>query len=134
MVGARDTPACGGRATRSLLDRRVADPGSDRPVARRPAVGLLMRRRPDRSRSGAPSGTVVDMADLPSPRRGSQLSRRQREDRGYKLVVVGGVAAAVTVVGAVLAIVGVLGWGLPFIALIVTAVCAFLFRRLAQPR
>ena len=74
------------------------------------------------------------MAEDLSPRSKSPLSRRQREDRGYRLVVVGGVAAAVTVVGAVLAIVGVLGWGLPFIALIVTAVCAFLFRRLATAR
>ncbi len=88
----------------------------------------------ERARSRLSWGTVLVMADHPSPRGGSQLSRRQREDRGYKLVVVGGVAAAVTVVGAVLAIVGVLGWGLPFIALVVAAVCAFLFRRLAAPR
>ncbi len=74
------------------------------------------------------------MADHLSPRGGSPPSRRQREDRGYKLVVVGGVAGAITVVGAVLAIVGVLGWGLPFIALVVAAVCAFLFRRLANAR
>jgi hypothetical protein len=72
------------------------------------------------------------MADNLSPRGGSQLSRRQREDRGYKLVVGGGVAGVIAVVGAVLAVVGVLGWGLPFIAVIVAAVCAFLFRRLAR--
>jgi hypothetical protein len=71
--------------------------------------------------------------DLPSPRKGSGLSRRQREDRGYRLVVIGGVAGAVTVVGAVLAIVGVIGWGLPFICAAVLAVCALLFRRL-MPR
>lgn len=68
-----------------------------------------------------------------SPRKGSGLSRRQREDRGYRLVVAGGVAGAVTVVGAVLAIVGVIGWGLPFLAAAITAICAFLFRRM-MPR
>jgi hypothetical protein len=39
------------------------------------------------------------------------------------------VAGAVAVVGAVLAIAGVLGWGLPLIAVVVAAVCFFLFRR-----
>jgi putative flippase GtrA len=69
-----------------------------------------------------------------TPRSGSRMSRRQREDRGFQLVVVGGVAAAVTVVTAVLAIAGVLGWGLPFLGLVVAAVCALLFRRLASRR
>ena len=70
------------------------------------------------------------MSDDLSPRKGSRLSRSQREDRGFRLVAIGGVAAAVTVIAAVLAIVGVIGWGLPFIAAAVAAVCAFLFRRL----
>ena len=74
------------------------------------------------------------MADDLTPRSGSRLSRRQREDRGFQLVVVGGVAAAVTAVTAVLAIAGVLGWGLPFLALIVAVSCALLFRRLASRR
>jgi len=62
------------------------------------------------------------------------MSRRQREDRGFQLVVIGGVAAAVTVVTVVLALAGVLGWGLPFLALIVAVSCALLFRRLASRR
>jgi hypothetical protein len=61
------------------------------------------------------------------------MSRRQREQRGYQLVLVGGGAGIVTVVGAVLAIVGVIGWGLPFVALVVTIICLFLFRRLVGP-
>lgn len=73
------------------------------------------------------------MSDDLSPRGGSGLSRSQRENRGFRLVAVGGVAGAVTVVGAVLAIVGVIGWGLPFIAAAVLAVCAVLFRRM-MPR
>ena len=72
------------------------------------------------------------MNDDLSPRKGSGLSRSQREDRGFRLVAIGGVAGAVTVIGAVLAIVGVIGWGLPFIAAAVFAVCAFLFRRLMR--
>jgi len=70
-----------------------------------------------------------------TPQRGSRrLSRREREDRGYKLVVAGGISGAIFVVGAVLAIAGVLGWGLPFLALIVAVSCALLFRRLASRR
>jgi putative flippase GtrA len=68
------------------------------------------------------------MGDL-APRRGGPPSRRSREQRAYRFAVTGGVAGAVTVVGAVLAIAGVLGWGLPFIAAVVAAVCFFLFRR-----
>lgn len=68
------------------------------------------------------------MSEL-SRRPGGPPSRRQREDRAYRLVVAGGAAGVVTVVTAVLAIAGVMGWGIPFIAAIVAAVCAFLFRR-----
>jgi predicted MFS family arabinose efflux permease len=75
---------------------------------------------------------VAVMNDL-SPRKSSRLSRSQREARGFRLVTIGGVAGAVTVVGAVLAIAGVIGWGVPFIAAAVLAVCVFLFRRM-MPR
>ena len=67
------------------------------------------------------------------PRGGGGMSRRQREQRGYQLVVVGGVAGLVTVVGGILAIVGAIGWGLPFVALVVAVICLFLFRRLVGP-
>jgi hypothetical protein len=62
-------------------------------------------------------------------RPGGPPSRRSREQRAFRLAVTGGVAGAVAVVGAVLAIAGVLGWGLPLIAVVVAAVCFFLFRR-----
>ncbi len=74
------------------------------------------------------------MGDELTPRGGSRLSRSQRENRGYQLVVAGGIAGAIFVVGAVLAVVGVLGWGLPMIALIVAVVCGFMFQRLARSR
>ena len=67
------------------------------------------------------------------PRRGGGMSRRQKEQRGYQLVLVGGGAGLVTVVGGVLAILGVIGWGLPFVALVVAVICFFLFRRLTSP-
>ncbi len=68
-----------------------------------------------------------------SPRKGSRLSRSQREDRGFRLVAIGGGAAVVTTIGVLLAIFGVIGWGLPLVAIAVLAVCAFLFRRM-MPR
>jgi Flp pilus assembly protein TadB len=67
------------------------------------------------------------------PRRGSRMSRRQKEQRGYQLVVVGGGAGVVAVVGLVLAIAGVIGYGLPLVALVVAVICFFLFRRLVSP-
>jgi hypothetical protein len=67
----------------------------------------------------------------PSPNR---TPRRVREQRAYQLVVVGGVAAVVFVVGLVLAIAGVVGSGLPLVALIVAVVCGLLFRRTVGAR
>jgi hypothetical protein len=67
------------------------------------------------------------------PRGGGRLSRRQKEQRGYQLVMIGGGAGVVFVVGGILAIVGVIGWGLPFVALVVAVICFFLFRRLVSP-
>jgi putative flippase GtrA len=64
-----------------------------------------------------------------SPRPGrSPSNRRKREQRAFTLTMVGGTAAAVTVVGFVLAIAGVLGWSVPVIAAIVAVVCALWFR------
>lgn len=76
---------------------------------------------------------VAGMSDDLTPRRRSGLSRSQREDRGFRLVVIGGAAGVATVIGALLAIFGVIGWGLPLLAAAVLAVCAFLFRRM-MPR
>jgi len=70
---------------------------------------------------------MLVMSDL--ERRGSHTPRRAREQRAYRLAVVGGIAGAVGVVGFALAIFGVIGSGLPILALIIAAVCGFLFRR-----
>ena len=68
------------------------------------------------------------MTDL-TPSRGRPPSRRQREQRAFRLVQAGGVAAVVTVVGVVLAALGVVSFALPVIAAVVAVVCAVLFRR-----
>jgi putative flippase GtrA len=72
------------------------------------------------------------MSDL--SRRPSYTPRRTREQRAYRLVVVGGVAGAVAVVGLVLAIAGVIGLGIPLIAAIVAIVALLLFRSTVSPR
>lgn len=69
------------------------------------------------------------MANL--QKRGDYTPRRVREQRAYRLVVVGGVAGTVGVVGLVLAVVGAIGATWPIVALIVAAMCAVLFRRTA---
>jgi hypothetical protein len=72
------------------------------------------------------------MSNLPSRRSGSNLSRSQRENRAFRLAVVGGGAAVVAVVALVLAIASVIGSGLFFIALIVAVVCGLMFRRMVR--
>jgi hypothetical protein len=62
-------------------------------------------------------------------RPGGPPSRRGRERRAYQLAVGGGVAGAVAVIGGILAIAGVIGWGLPLLAVVIAVVCGFLFRR-----
>jgi hypothetical protein len=60
---------------------------------------------------------------------GRRLSRRDRENRAYLLVLIGGGAAVVAVLTFILAVVGVLSLFLPIVAAIVAVVCFFLFRR-----
>jgi hypothetical protein len=68
------------------------------------------------------------MGDL-TPGGGRRVSRRDREQRAYALVLVGGGAAVVAVVGVLLAIFGIVGAGLPLLAAVVAVVCLLLFRR-----
>jgi hypothetical protein len=63
-----------------------------------------------------------------SPRSGRTPSRRQREQRAYSLVLVGGGAAAVAIVGLILSIVGVMSGTVPLIAALVAIVCYLVFR------
>ena len=64
-----------------------------------------------------------------SPRPGGRVSRSTRERRAYRLVLIGGSAAAVAAVGFVLAIFGVIGAGVPLLAAVVAGVSGLLFRR-----
>jgi hypothetical protein len=68
------------------------------------------------------------MTDI-SPRPDRTPSRRQREDRAYKLVLATGAAGVIAVVTFVLAIVGVMGFGVPIIAALVAVLCGWMFRR-----
>jgi len=68
------------------------------------------------------------MADL-ERRSGRGLTRRQREQRAFVSVVLGGGAAVVAVVGFVLAVAGVIGATLPIIAMAVAFACLIQFRR-----
>jgi hypothetical protein len=68
------------------------------------------------------------MSDI-ERRRGSRPSRKQREQRAFRLLVAGSTLGVVGVVGLVLAIVTSIGAGWPIIALVLAAVCIWLFRR-----
>jgi hypothetical protein len=70
------------------------------------------------------------MADL--DRRGSYTPRRTREQRAYRLVMVGGAAGVVAVGGLLLAIIGVIGIGIPLLAAVVAVVCLLLFRQMVR--
>ena len=65
-------------------------------------------------------------------KRGSYTPRRVRERRAYQLAVGGAVAGVVGVVGLVLSVVGVIGATLPILALVVAAICVYMFRRVVS--
>lgn len=67
----------------------------------------------------------------PSP---SRTPRAAREKRAYQLVVAAGTASVVFVVGLLLALFGVIGMGIPLIALVVAVVCGLLVRGMASKR
>ena len=68
------------------------------------------------------------MSDL-ERRGGSRLTRKQREQRAYRLVLAGGTLGLLGAVGLVLAILTSFSAGLPILALVLAAVCFWLFRR-----
>jgi hypothetical protein len=71
------------------------------------------------------------MSDL--QRRGDYTPRRVREQRAYRLAMVGGTAGLVAVVGAVVAIITSFSWSVPVIAAVIAIVCFLMFRRLISP-
>ena len=73
------------------------------------------------------------MSDL-ERRSGSRPSRRQREQRAYRLVLATGTLSVIAVVGIVLAIAGVVGGTIPFLAAVLAVVCGLLLRRTLSRR
>ena len=71
------------------------------------------------------------MSDL-ERRSGSRLTRRQREQRAYNLVLAAGGLGVVFVVTTVLAILGMIGWSIPILAAILAVICGVLFRRVVS--
>lgn len=74
------------------------------------------------------------VADDLTPGSGGRLTRRQREQRAYQLVLAGGGAGVVAVAGVVLAVIGIIGWTLPVVAIVVAVLCALMFRRTVSGR
>jgi hypothetical protein len=72
------------------------------------------------------------MSDI-ERRPSSRPSRRHREQRAYRLVVLTGAFAAAFVVALVLAIAGVLGSGPAVFFAIVAALSGFMLRRTLRP-
>jgi type IV secretory pathway TrbD component len=72
------------------------------------------------------------MSDL-EPRSGRGLSRRQREQRAYYLVLASGGLAVAAVVVLVLWIAGVTSFGLFVLLAVLAAVAGFLLRRTMGP-
>jgi fatty acid desaturase len=64
----------------------------------------------------------------------SHLSRRQREQRAYRLVLATSVLGVIAVVGIVLAIAGAIGGGIPFLAAVLAVVCGLWLRRTLSAR
>ena len=77
-------------------------------------------------------GSVQGMSDL-SRRPSSGLSRRQREQRAYALVLATGVGALLTVALVVLSVVGIVSFGTAVLVAIVTAVLGYLLKRTLSP-
>jgi hypothetical protein len=69
---------------------------------------------------------MSDLANRPS--------RAVREQRAFRLVMAGGTAAVVGIVGLILSFAGVVGSGIPIVALIVAAVCFVMFRGMTKGR
>ena len=67
-------------------------------------------------------------------KRGNYTPRRAREQRAYRLVVTGGVAATVGVVSAVFWLVGAISGAIPLLSLIVVAICVVMFRSTTRSR
>jgi hypothetical protein len=72
------------------------------------------------------------MSDL-EPRRSSDLSRKAREERAYKLVLATGGLAVLTVALVVLSVVGIVSGGWAILTALLAVACGLLLRRTLNP-
>ena len=105
--------------------RRAADAARGRARARRRRGDARRGARPAQDRGGLEGSVMSDLERRP----GSRPTRKQREQRAYRLVLAGGAAGLVAVVGMILAAVGVIGFGIPVLAAVVAVLCYVLLRR-----
>ena len=68
------------------------------------------------------------MSDL-ERRPGSRPTRKQREQRAYRLVIAGGAAGLVAAIGGLLAVFTSFSWGIPVLAAVIAVLCFVLLRR-----
>jgi hypothetical protein len=92
------------------------------------AAGRVGACAPGRRPCSTPPDRYASRAMANIEKRGDYTPRRVREQRAYRLALAGGTAGVVGVVGIVLAIAGVVGAGIPVVALIVAALCAAGFK------
>jgi hypothetical protein len=72
------------------------------------------------------------MSDL-ERRGGSRLSRQDREQRAYRLVLATGALGVVAVAGFILALIDVIGFFIPVVAVVLAVICVLLLRRTLRP-
>ncbi|WP_022929845.1 hypothetical protein [Patulibacter americanus] len=72
------------------------------------------------------------MSDL-QRRSGTRLTRKQRETRAYRLTLATGGFGVVGVVTLVLAVVGIMSFGIPFLAIVLSALSAWMLRNTLNP-
>ena len=76
----------------------------------------------------------LSFMDSREPTRRRSHPRTQLERRAYRLVLGGAVSGVVALVGALLAIAGVVGAGMPVLAVLVALILALLFWRTVAPK
>jgi hypothetical protein len=70
---------------------------------------------------------------LPERRSGSRLSRREREQRAYRLVLATGTFGVLFVAAVILSIAGILGSGWAVLLAILAVLCGLALRRALRP-
>jgi hypothetical protein len=70
---------------------------------------------------------IYCMSDL-ERRRGSRMTRRQREQRAYRLVLATGIFGTIAAVALVLSIVGIVGGGWWVVSAIIAVICFIALR------